>query len=174
MRIWHDQLLHTKRSFGVVLYSQVQIAEFHPGLKVCHKSKYANFTYFTLTLQRIINISKQTFISNYIYRKKIVNSDFLCLHNHIHCCKFCEKYPYMYLMLYLSPSWCICMYSKFYFYILSVSLYIPVNWYSIKWIKHSFAEFTYCLRYLFNSSMASKVLFWALSIATFLFLANCR
>lgn len=83
MRIWHDQLLHTKRSFSVVLYSQVQIAEFHPGLKVCHKSKYANFTYFTLTLQCIINISKQTFISNYIYRKKIVNSDFLCLHNHI-------------------------------------------------------------------------------------------
>lgn len=83
MRIWHDQLLHTKRSFGVVLYSQVQIAEFHPGLKVCHKSKYANFTYFTLTLQCIINISKQTFISNYIYRKKIVNSDFLCFHNHI-------------------------------------------------------------------------------------------
>lgn len=72
MRIWHDQLLHTKRSFGVVLYSQVQIAEFHPGLKVRHKSKYANFTYFTLTLQCIINISKQTFISNYIYRKKLL------------------------------------------------------------------------------------------------------
>lgn len=87
MRIWHDQLLHTKRSFGVVLYSQVQITEFHPGLKVRHKSKYANFTCFTFTLQCITNISKQTFItsltfiSNYIYRKKIINSDFLCLHN---------------------------------------------------------------------------------------------
>lgn len=78
MRIWHDQLLHTKRSFGVVLYSQVQIAEFHPGLKVCHKSKYTNFTCFTFTLQCITNISKQTFItlltfiSNYIYRKKLL------------------------------------------------------------------------------------------------------
>lgn len=174
MRIWHDQLLHTKRSFGVVLYSQVQIAEFHPGLKVCHKSKYANFTYFTLTLQCIIKISKQKFISNYIYRFWLSLPSQSHLYFSLHCCKFCEKYPYMYLMLYLSPSWCICMYSKFYLYILSVSLHIPVNWYSIKRIKHSFAEFTYCLRYLFNSSMASKVLFWALSIATFLFLANCR
>lgn len=170
MRIWHDQLLHTKRSFGVVLYSQVQIAEFHPGLKVCHKSKYANFTYFTLTLQRIINISKQTFISNYIYRKKIVNSDFLCLHNHI--------FTLVYTAANFAKNnliWCsIYHHLDVYAWTVNFTFIFCQYPYSIKWIKHSFAEFTYCLRYLFNSSMASKVLFWALSIATFLFLANCR
>ena len=39
MGVGHDEFFHTESSLGVVLYSQIEVTQLHPALKVCHKPK---------------------------------------------------------------------------------------------------------------------------------------